>query len=1269
MQSHLYRAFFLAFVLAATAALGGCPSRSEINDCNDGIDNDGDGLVDGADRGCGFNNNDAETPDPVACNDGEDNDGDGLIDFGDEFGVNDPGCDSPTDEDEFHIPQPACSDGYDNDGDGLTDYPFDPGCFLPLEEDEEDDCPNGNRCPECANGVDDDGDGMADFDGGDLGCDNAADFDEFNLDPDACGGDIQVQEFSADREAVGTLTPGGESLLHSPACGGDEGPEAVYVLRTREPVTLRITTDHTITTADTIIYFRSACLDPGSEIACNDDANDFVEVSEMIVDVPVPGVYYVIVDSVTGGGIKVSYDLFTITGGSCDSDAPNCAPDQTCRPIDDVSFEEFCLPPRCSDGFDNDFDGRIDYPEEPGCTSRFDATEIDDCPDGMDCPQCGNAVDDDEDGLFDYPDDLIGCSSASDDSEADECVPGLPVVEYPPGGVLDGRTLPSTQAPSYLSPSCDPAPSSTATEVVYGLPVRYDLSSLYISTLGSVGDTVTTVYLGECGNLINELSCQDPTSGGEETIINSPEQGVYYIVVDGDFQNNMSYVLHITGEILPGAACDPDDVVFRCGEGYTCANDVCELSQCNNTIDDDGDGIIDFPDEPGCSELSDNDEDDDCAGAQLNCPSCSNGVDDDGDGVSDYGMDPGCLSAGDDEEIDECIVGLFPTRFPESGSVQGVTPPTGSNFSASCDSSTLSASEDVYYVDVALDLLSLSVSSIGSVGDIVISARYGVCDDTLAEVACAQINAAGEEFTIPSPALGTYFIFADGDGGYNLSYQLEVRGEIAGGDPCVPGSTLFVCESGYACDGQTSTCEVAICDNGLDDDGDGLFDYPDDPGCESPSDLDEADTCPGVDCPACANGVDDDSDGLIDFSGGDVGCESASEGDEIDDCIPGVTPLPLPLGGVSGVAPSTSSNFSPSCHSSTTSSDAVYYYLVDRPLESLTFSTLRSIDDTVLSVRYEDCGNLASEVACTHIPNGGESITLYNPPEGMYYGMIDGDYLTNFSYVLEVWGTLPGGATCDPLDTIFTCGLGYYCEGGTMRCEPTECNNGIDDDLDGFRDYPNDPGCATPGGVDEGSDMCPFGEPCAECGNLMDDDGNGLQDYPADPGCVAGGDDLEYECVGESDPVERVSQPSITGSTIGLSDDFDPSCAFSNGAPDQAFVIEFPGTLSNLTVDTIGSGFDTMLQIRTPDCDSAEWACDDQSGGSNTSRITRNSVAAGRYIIVVDGYSSYSGLFTLNVTGTIAVDELCDPDQVAAGLLSCDGGQTCTDTGGEFRCQ
>src|SRR5256885_13758328 len=75
--------------------------------------------------------------------------------------------------------------------------------------------------------------------------------------------------------------------------------------------------------------------------------------------------------------------------------------------------------PQCSDGIDNDGDGLIDYPNDPGCFAPQQDTEVDDCPDGPACPECGNKKDDDNNRPTDFPDDP-GCTAASDTDEYTE---------------------------------------------------------------------------------------------------------------------------------------------------------------------------------------------------------------------------------------------------------------------------------------------------------------------------------------------------------------------------------------------------------------------------------------------------------------------------------------------------------------------------------------------------------------------------------------------------------------------------------------------------------------------------------------------------------------------------------------------------------------------------------------------------------------------------------------------------------------------------------
>lgn len=119
------------------------PAKKPIADC------DNDEIPDAQDSGCDdpppAPADDAPAPSASDCQDGKDNDGDGLVDT-----AQDPGCDfgseaatsdddagagAGADDDVVAPPPPPppppprdCADGKDNDGDGLIDTAQDPGC-------------------------------------------------------------------------------------------------------------------------------------------------------------------------------------------------------------------------------------------------------------------------------------------------------------------------------------------------------------------------------------------------------------------------------------------------------------------------------------------------------------------------------------------------------------------------------------------------------------------------------------------------------------------------------------------------------------------------------------------------------------------------------------------------------------------------------------------------------------------------------------------------------------------------------------------------------------------------------------------------------------------------------------------------------------------------------------------------------------------------------------------------------------------------------------
>ena len=91
-------------------------------------------------------------------------------------------------------------------------------------------------------------------------------------------------------------------------------------------------------------------------------------------------------------------------------------------------------------------------------------------------------------------------------------------------------------------------------------------------------------------------------------------------------------------------------VFFIAGSVFTAGTsefsvDIFPLPECSDGADNDGDALIDFPLDPGCTDASDNDEFNAVALAD-----CSDGIDNDGDGDIDFPADSGCESSSDTSE-------------------------------------------------------------------------------------------------------------------------------------------------------------------------------------------------------------------------------------------------------------------------------------------------------------------------------------------------------------------------------------------------------------------------------------------------------------------------------------------------------------------------------------------------------------------------------------------------------------------------------------------
>lgn len=282
---------------------GVIPDPAAPPDCNDGQDNDGDGRVDMDDPGCSSPDDNDEYNAPLACGDGVDNDGDGLVD------MSDPGCSSDIDDSEDNPPPPQCSDGQDNDGDGLVDMD-DPGCDGPDDFNEIGPF-------QCEDGLDNDGDGRVD--GGDPGCSGPSDDDE--TDPPQC-------DDGRDNDGDGKID------LDDPGCSN--------------------LTDDDET-------------DPGGPRQCQDG---FDNDGDGLVDMDDPGCERATDHNETDPPPKACEDgIDNDNDGRVDLDDPGC---------DEAKDGDETDPPttQCNDGVDNDGDGRVDM-ADPGCKSGRDNNETD----------------------------------------------------------------------------------------------------------------------------------------------------------------------------------------------------------------------------------------------------------------------------------------------------------------------------------------------------------------------------------------------------------------------------------------------------------------------------------------------------------------------------------------------------------------------------------------------------------------------------------------------------------------------------------------------------------------------------------------------------------------------------------------------------------------------------------------------------------------------------------------------------------------------------
>jgi len=250
------------------------------------------------------------------------------------------------------------------------------------------------------------------------------------------------------------------------------------------------------------------------------------------------------------------------------------------------------------------------------------------------------------------------------------------------------------------------------------------------------------------------------------------------------------------------------------------------------------------------------------------------------------------------------------------------------------------------------------------------------------------------------------------------------------GAKCDPASTRFICDfGGCVADGSgQNRCQSTPCSDSVDNDQDGLVDYPNDPGCTSPADNDEAD--PGPSEVQCNNGLDDDGDGLIDSPADPTCVDPLLDGEQIcSDPVAGRMGLLVPFD-VSGDTRGGASRFG-TCYGSNLGPEQVYEWAPPADGQ-YRFRIVSGGYDTVLYLQYRTCD--------------GPLIICNDDFAGT---------LSQVEANLRKW--VPIAIVVDG----YNGGSGPY----TLRVskvngEAPLCTGGRDEDLDGLIDC-DDPDCAT----------------------------------------------------------------------------------------------------------------------------------------------------------------------------------------------------------------
>ncbi|MCB9554216.1 MAG: hypothetical protein H6705_20495 [Myxococcales bacterium] len=190
------------------------------------------------------------------------------------------------------------------------------------------------------------------------------------------------------------------------------------------------------------------------------------------------------------------------------------------------------------------------------------------------------------------------------------------------------------------------------------------------------------------------------------------------------------------------------------------------MRQCNDALDNDGDGRVDLAD-PGCVEGQDDDEAD-----PLEAPACADGLDNDGDGAIDWPDDPECTAAGGLDEDRRCPALGAELRLPaEGGEVDVDTRGLANVLAGSCGGGGAPEVAVTLHLDAPAQVVAEVVAADYDTLVYIIDG----CDDRPEEAGCDDDSGDGNWSRVETRLdAGDWVIVVDGFGGNSGTATLRV---------------------------------------------------------------------------------------------------------------------------------------------------------------------------------------------------------------------------------------------------------------------------------------------------------------------------------------------------------------------------------------------------------------------------------------------------------------------------------------------------------------